>query len=984
MFESSALPRVFACPPGADFPRHLVSGLVERLSGHPPEALARVEIYVNTRRMQRRMVELFDEGPSLLLPRIRLVTDLVLDPVGSDLPPPVSDLQRRLDLSRLIRQLLDAQPDLAPRAALFDLADSLAMLLAEMQDEGVTPAAIGNLRVTDSSGYWQRSLVFLNAIARYFDTSSNEPPDAAGRLRQVVERKIRHWKTQPPHHPVIVAGSTGSRGTTSMLMQAVARLPQGAIVLPGFDFDLPNTVWDKLVDPVTCEDHPQFRFARLLRSLAASHTDVALWDRKAVAPAPARNKLVSLALRPAPVTDQWMTEGPSFSDVRAATDDITLIEAPSLRIEAVAIAAILRKAAEDRKTAALVTPDRSLTRQVTAALDRWGIEPDVSVGDPLPQTAVGRLLRHVADQFGQKMTAEKMLVLLKHPMVNSDDTVRGQHLLWTFDLELSLRRNGPPYPTGKDIHTWSARRQPDDGRDVWAAWLAGILDELPGMRLRPASEHLTDHLKIAHRLVEGPSGMDSGTLWATENGRIAKRLFDEFAAVADHAGDLTPADYAQLVLKVLKLGEARDPVRPHPGIMIWGTLEARVQGADLIILGGLNDGTWPELPGADPWLNRQLRAEAGLLLPERRIGLSAHDFQQAIAAKEVVLTRSIRSDEAETVASRWLNRLGNLMQGVSPEGKAANQAIQDRGKVWLNLVEQLEQPTEKVPPEPRPSPRPPVEARPRTLSVTAIARLIRDPYAIYAESILRLRPLDPLHQVADAPMRGTVLHNVMERFVSGLDLNGGLAAAHAQLMQIAEEILQAEAPWPAARVLWKSKLARVTDSFLADEVVRQQRARVVLLEKQGELHFPEIDFTLKAKVDRIDRTVDGAFIIYDYKTGAPPSKKQLEHFDKQLMLEAVMAEAGGFPSIGAAGVAEVAHIGLGAKPVFDPVALEPGQTSAVRDQFIALIGAYLQHERGYTSRRAMAELRHSGDFDHLARYGEWDESQGPVEIEVGS
>ncbi len=766
-------------------------------------------------------------------------------------------------------------------------------------------------------------------------------------------------------------------------MKAVARLPQGALVLPGFDFDLPDAVWDKLDDALTGEDHPQYRFARLLSGLDITHADVALWHSDAIAPVPERNQLISLALRPAPVTDQWMIEGPAFKAVAAATNGITLIEAPSARIEAVAIAAILRKAAEDGQTAALVTPDRSLTRQVTAALDRWRIEPDVSVGDPLPQTAVGRLLRNIADLFGQKMTAERLLVLLKHPMVNSADTERGQHLLWTFDLELSLRRNGPPFPVGSDLLSWAGRRQPDDGRIAWARWLAELLDGLPDIGARPTRHHLEDHLRLAHGLVEGPAGTVTGTLWATENGRTAQRLFDEFAAVVDHAGDLTPGDYARLVLSVLKQGEVRDPVRPHPGVMIWGTLEARVQGADMIVLGGLNDGTWPELPAADPWLNREMRTDAGLLLPERRVGLSAHDFQQAIAAKEVVLTRSIRSDEAETVASRWLNRLSNLMQGMSEEGKAAYQGMRDRGNIWLDLVDRIERPAAKVPPEPRPSPRPPVEARPKSLSVTAITRLIRDPYAIYAENVLRLRALDPLHRVADAPMRGTVLHKVMERFIDGLDLGAGLAAARMRLMLITDEVLESEAPWPAARVLWKSKLERVADSFLADEVVRQQKARVVLLEKQDALHFPEVDFTLKAKVDRIDQTPDGAFIIYDYKTGTPPSKKQLEHFDKQLMLEAVMAEAGGFRSIGAAPVAEVAHIGLGAKPVFDPIALEPGQTAVVREQFVALIRAFLQRDRGYTSRRAMAELRHDGDFDHLARYSEWDESQEPVGIEVG-
>ncbi len=953
------------------------------MAGKPPETMAKVEVFVNTRRMQRRMVQLFDEGPARLLPQIRLVADLAHDPAGPDLPPVVSNLQRRLELSQLIRRLLEAQPDLAPRAALFDLADSLAQLLAEMQDEGVPPSAIRGLNVADSSGYWQRSLLFLDAVGRFFGPESGEAPDSVGRNRMVVERMLESWKNSPPTHPVLVAGSTGSRGTTALLMQAVARLPQGAIVLPGFDFDLPQAVWGNLDDALTSEDHPQFRFAKLLSGLDLPASSVQPWRDAAVAPVPARNRLVSLALRPAPVTDQWMAEGPAFTGVGEATKAATLIEAPSSRIEAMAIAAILRKAAGDGRTAALVTPDRVLTRQVTAALDRWGIEPDVSVGEPLPQTAVGRLLRHVADLFGQKLTAERLLVLLKHPMVNSASADRGQHLLWTFDLELRLRRHGPPFPTPGDLLAWAARHDPDDGRLAWAKWLSGLIDGVSQIGTCPAPDHLSRHVAIATGLVEGPSAIDTGTLWATEKGRVAQRLFSEFAAVAEHAGTLTPADYRQLVMTVLAQGEVRDPVRPHPGIMIWGTLEARVQGADLVVLGGLNDGTWPELPSPDPWLNREMRLAAGLLLPERRVGLSAHDFQQAIAAKEVVLSRSVRSDEAETVPSRWLSRLGNLMQGMSADGKAAYAAMKERGEVWLQLVDGLETPEAKVNPEPRPSPQPPVEARPRALSVTAIARLIRDPYAIYAESVLRLRPLDPLHQQADAPLRGTVLHKVMEQFIRGLDLSQGADAAHKRLLLVADQVLDAEAPWPAAKVLWKSKLERVADRFLAGEALRQSLAEVVLLEEQDALHFPEVDFTLTAKVDRIDRTPDGRFIIYDYKTGMPPSKDQMQYFDKQLLLEAVMVELGGFRKIGAGEVSQVAHIGLGANPVFDPITLEPGETEKVRDEFIRLIREYMKRSQGYSSRRAMAELRHDGNFDHLARYGEWDESQEPVGIEVG-
>ena len=362
--------------------------------------MARVDIFVNTRRMQRRITDLFDLGPPCLLPNIRLVTDLASDPVAENLPAAVSPLRRRLELSQLIAKLLDQQPDLAPRSALFDLADSLALLLAEMQDEAVSPETIFALDVADASGHWQRSQQFLNIVSRYFGHESNEPPDTETRQRRAVEALVSTWAEAPPTHPVIVAGSTGSRGSTALLMQAVAHLPQGALILPGFDFDLPQEVWQHLHSALQSEDHPQFRLARVLQAAGLSKCDVQPWMPGLDAPSPSRNRLVSLALRPAPVTSQWLTEGPELTGIRAAAADMALIDAPSERIEAVAIALALRQAAEQGKTAALVTPDRLLTRRVQAALDMWRLEPDASVGDALDQTAPGRLLRHVAALFG--------------------------------------------------------------------------------------------------------------------------------------------------------------------------------------------------------------------------------------------------------------------------------------------------------------------------------------------------------------------------------------------------------------------------------------------------------------------------------------------------------------------------------------------------------------------------------------------------------
>ena len=982
MFEPSTSPRLFALPPGVDFPKSVVSGLLERMSHLTPDAMAQVEIYVNTQRMQRRVRHLFLDGNARLLPRIRVLGDLGRDLAMSDLPPAVPPLRRRLELAQLVARLIESEPDLAPKTSVFDLADSLAALMDEMQGEGVTPGAIRTLNVEDQSGHWQRALQFVSLVESFLGETAKTHPDTESRQRQVIERLVARWATQPPAHPVIIAGSTGSRGATGLLMQAVAKLPQGAVILPGFDSDMPHAAWSQLEDALQGEDHPQYRFAALSRALDMSPQDIRPWATTA-APNPARNRLISLAMRPAPVTDQWQIEGPVFQGVQDATQDLTLIEAQSPRQEALAIAMILRDAVERKTPIALITPDRNLTRQVTAALDRWGIEPDDSAGRPLALSAPGRLLRHVSDLFVRELTSDALLAILKHPLTHSCEG-RGDHLRWTRDLELEVLRRGLPYPTPEALTEWANKRELDPAFQTWISWINTCLFPPETPNSDPLEQWVERHILLTESIAAGPLGHGSGGLWDKAAGREALKHITQLQNEAAFGGEMTAQDYASLFSALLNKGEVRDPNTPHRGVMFWGTLEARVQGTETVILAGLNEGSWPEVPAPDPWMNRKMRQDVGLLLPERRIGLSAHDFQQAVAAKQVFITRAARNDESETIASRWINRLTNLLGGMSQDGALALKAMRARGAVWVNLAKQIETPSVSTPPEKRPAPCPPLTARPNQLSVTRISKLIRDPYAIYAEQVLKLRPLRPLHQNPDAPLRGTVLHNVLERFITERPDDEGPEDAKVRLLAVAGDVLAKEAPWPATRALWHAKLARVADWFIAEEEKRRTFSDNIANEIRGQLVLDDLGFTLTGTADRIDRDHDGSLRIYDYKTGSPPTEKAQKYFDKQLLLEAVMAVAGGFRNLPAGPVSHVSYIGLGSAPVTSEIVLSSAEIGDIKSELEQLISAYSSENQGYLSRRAMQQERFEGDYDHLARFGEWDESNDGCMQEVGT
>jgi len=976
LFPAAPGPRLFGLPPGEDFARTLVDGLAARLEGAPPEEWARVEIFVNTQRMRRRLLEVLAEGPARLLPRIRLITDLATDLTLADIPPPVAPLRRRLELTAAVARLLEVAPDAGPRAALFDLSDSLAALMDEMQAEGVHPETLIGLDTGSHAAHWARAQTFLKALLPYWADPAI-PPDREARQRRAVEALAARWAVAPPEHPVLAAGSTGSRGATALLMRAVAALPQGALLLPGFDFDQPGAVWAALAAHPGREDHPQTRFLHLLRSLETGPEAVLPWHVGARDPArTARRALVSLALRPAPVTDQWLSEGPTLAeDLAAATEGLTLAQVPDPRREAQVIALRLRAAAEDGSRAALVTPDRTLARRVTAELGRWGIEPDDSSGAPLSLSPPGRLLRQVAAMVGMPAAPDRLIALLNHPLVAAG-AQRGAHLLHAQAFDLYLRGKPLPAVDGVVLAAWVEKARGEAGG--WAAWLDGCLSDLAAPGPADLGLQLERLLRVGEALVSGPEALGAEELWNKATGQACRALCDELAGASDAAAPMGAADLRAVLDTLLAARQAHDPLTPHPGVMIWGTLEARVQAADLIILAGLHEGIWPELPAQDPWLSRDMRARVGLLSPERRIGLAAHDFQQAVCGAEVMLVVARRDAEAPLVPSRWLKRLTSLLAGLGTPGQEALAAMEARGQGWLALADALDRPATEVPPAPRPAPRPPADLRPRRLSVTEVKTLIRDPYAIYARHVLGLQKLEPLRPTADARMRGILLHKVFERFVEATaDALPPEDEAAALLLRIAQEVL-ADLPWPAERRLWLGGLRRGASEFLAAEALRRDRARPVALEQKGELTWQEPAFTLVGKADRIDLTQDGEVIIYDYKTGKSPSETQVRHFDKQLPLLALMALEGAFAGLDPVrGIAGLSHLRIG--PVNEEKAVKPDawDLDDLKPRMGGLFARYLDPGQGFTARRAMEKTTDASDYDHLSRFGEWAETDAP-------
>ncbi|MFN3279037.1 MAG: double-strand break repair protein AddB [Paracoccus hibiscisoli] len=971
---------LYALPPGLDFADCFVQGLLERMSDQPPEALARVTILTNAATTMGALRRAFDRAGPLLLPQIRSITGV--DPGPLVMPdPPVPPLARRLQLARLIAQMLALRPDLGAGHSIPVLAQSLSQLMVEMQTEGRDLSDLEAIDTGDHARHWQNALAFLKIAADFHLKNSWE--DRPARQRAASEAAARDWPQGIglPQGPVIVAGSTGSHGATRLYMQAVAALPNGAVVLPGFDFDQPSPVWDGLE---RADDHPQARFAPLIATAGYPRR----WTQ-AQPPSAARNRLVSLALRPAPVTDQWIAEGPALPDLVPATADLTLIEADQPGQEAETIALIMRDAAERGDLITLIAADSGLIRRVTAALDRWHIRPDDSAGRPLPLTAPGLFLRQVAALFGQPLTIDRLLILLKHPLTATGSTAigRNQMLRETRELELQLRRNGPAFPDADTLADWATKG--DETRKIWAEWLAAMLVRITALARdrgpRPLPDRLSDLMALAQALAAGPGGdVDQSRLWQDKAGQMARAVLDHLAEHAGLGPDIGPGDFSALLVTELQAKAVREDVAGHHCLRIRGPREARLYAHGTVILSGLNEGGWPQPLSPDPWLSRQMRAAAGLPLPERQIGLAAHDFQQGIAAERVILTRAKRDAEAETIPSRWLNRMLNLMGGLPDRGgPQALAAMRARGAEWLALAEAVARPPAPVAPARRPSPIPPAPLFP-DLPVTDVSLLIRDPYAVYAKRVLGLRPLPPLRPQPDASLRGQTLHAIVEALLNSRPTpDTPPEVLKAQFLALTYQVLADEVPWPAARAFWQARIARIADRIVADELARLAEGTPMVVEHRGRVAIPGMGVTLTAKPDRIDLLTDNRVVVYDYKSGTPPTDAQLRHFDKQLMLEAAMARRGGFDALGPVDVAGLRYIQLGGEGRTHLREHSDQIEGETWDGFLRLLRSYVDGEAGFTAMRAPQSTSYVGDYDHLARYGEWALTDVAVPRKVG-
>ena len=974
-------PRWFTIPSGRCFLDDLAQGLCESLGHDLPSAT----ILTPTRRGARLMAQSFSNqarGKAMLLPQVRAIGDLDegeppfdLDALGLDLPPALSPLRRRFELARLITQHYDGFDGRAPSGKLaLDLADSLAAFFDSLALEEVD-AADKLDRLVEGTGadeytlaawaeHWQVSARFLRIAVREWPKRLTELERMDPSQRQVVliRRLAEQWDARPPATPLILAGTTGSAPSTADLSNVVAKAPLGAVVLPGLDLSLADDAWRQIED-----SHPQATMKRLLDRHRIGRDQVREWpasvstDRKARA----RRRLINEALRPAEATADWRDQIAALraEDPSAIEDGLDgLFEIHSARDEeaASAIALLMRETLEaPKKIVALITPDLTLARRVASRLTRWGLTADVSAGEPLSSSLTGRFLLDLLDLMDDAADPVRLLDLLRNPLS------RFAELSAIDTIDLRALRGATPNDQAMIAANLIGR---EEALKVWGDFtvhLAPLLSDIGDL-----ATTLARFVQVAESLTR-----DSGqVLWAGAAGAEASSLLAELIREGAGFGVRHGCEFRDIVGALIRKAKVRTGGNFHPRLLILGAIESRLVKADRLILAGLEEGVWPQAPDNDPFLSRPMRAKLGLPSPERRTGLSAHDFVQGATAPEVYLVTRHRREGEPQVQSRWLWRLQTLCAGAGVPIQTHPDIID-----WARALDcGLPVKPAELKPAHQPAPTPPVAVRPTQMSVTEVETFVRDPYAIYARRILGLRPIDRPNEPVEARQRGTAIHKSLERFVTEEAPLGEAGTRH--LADLLEQELLATHLSPSQMALQRPLLPGMAAAFVNFERDRRQMRPRLKIEPEGKLTFAtgRGDFTLLARADRLEAREDGADII-DFKTGGHASVKQvLAGFYPQLTLTAAILKHGGFEGIAEGTVVgDMIYVRLSpdrttVRPVRDKAMTNDDLADVALARFKARIAAFDHVQKGYKSWTAPQFLKgRGGDYDQLARLYEW-------------
>lgn len=942
-------------PPGLPFLDTLSGMLLEKYAGEPL-TLARTLVLLPSRRSCRSLREAFlrvSAGKPLLLPRIMPIGEVdgeadIFTLGDSGLPAIMPPARRLAILTRLILQQGQTTP-----ARAYQLAVELARLQDEVTKYGLDFEKLQDLAPIELAAHWQKTTEFLTIVTRQWPRilEAEGMQDEVTVTRERMFMLANKWQNSPPDFPVIAAGSTGSQPATAALLHSIASMPNGMVILPGLDRDMAKDAWEQL-DPT----HPQWGLKKLLG------------DTKIHQAPSTKNQALSTLFSPATLTAHWRE-----ADVNLENDfaHLSLMQADTQEDEARMIAYKLREALETPgKTAALVTPDRALARMVAAQCARWNIVIDDSAGQPLTQTPTAifmRLLLEVAASGGAPVP---LLALLRHPFAAlGKNTMETRELSRT--LEAACLRGVRLQPSMDALADDLKQKSTSLELLAFITQLRDVLRPLEMLFIRgmhcPLAELLSVHCRVAEALATTDEKKGADVLWEKESGEALADVIAQWSGMSSLLGDIAPHDYPALFESLLAREVSRRPFGTHPRLQILSPIEARLLHFDLVILGSMNEGTWPAAITPDPWMSAPMREKFGLPPHARQVGQSAHDVWMLMHAPQVILSRPRKVAGNPQEASRWWVRLVTLVGGKDKsllarmDISATMQATLDAQDAPYDLA-QLQ----------RPEPVPPQSARPRTFSPSSIDLWSSEPYAFYARYILGLKMLPELDEEPDNRVFGQLIHSALEHFSAKYPR---ALPDHAYQLLIAEgqREFQPYMTRPAVVALWWPRFEAIAKHWLEREAEFRRQNYTTQSEVSARWNFEVAGetITFNARADRVD-TMPGSFRLIDYKTGTPPTAKKIEEGNaKQLPLTALaLMRSGTIENTPNALIYWALKTREQSKDFVEITAVE-ALLQHTEEELVAIIRESLTETTAYAAEAISALPEYRDEYDHLIRRQEW-------------
>lgn len=956
------LRNVFNIPLSCSFWDTLAKSFLKRFDQNNLE-LAGVLFLVPNRRACQSLTAAFVREQGLkptILPKIVPIAEidddeLFFDTFGvvddSELNKSVITNEERLFL--FTRMIMSKPADLGIKqislAQAVNLAKELANLIDTVCNQGLSFKRLYDLVPDKYAAHWQETLKLLKIITEYWPhiLEERQAIDLCEFRKKLLSKQADIWQKEQTDRVIVAAGITACFPAIKNLLKVILSLPNGEIYFAGLDTNADEKYWNA-VD----ESHPQFELKELLDDLLISRDQV---ENFCLPQNEAREKFISEIMRPASVSDGWQ----KLHDDTYLLDSIknvSLLESKTQRDEALAIALKMREILNfPEKTAALITYDRNLARRVASELERFEIKIDDSAGLPLSLSPIGIFLRLIVEAAQNTDSDVNFIGLMKNPFMlfcSSAADFRKK----VYDYEYSLRKKDAVLNEKLSSFFHSIKEKLLD----FAKLLA-----LPQVSFE---DIIKQHIKLAEEFATSDKTAGKNFLWRGDAGKCAANFITKILDSAKFLGMIDGKDYLQLFCELMSFESVRASYGTHPRLSILGPIEARLCHFDYVILGEINEGIWPKSEQADMWMSRPMRVDFGFSLPEKSIGILGADLCGFLSVDNVILTRAERIDGIPMKKSRWLLRMETVLSAMGSNIKAF------KSDKLSQLATKLDTPETSLTIS-APAPCPPLYARPKKLSASAIDTLVSDPYSVFAQYILKLYPLNDLDMQPGSRDYGTLVHGIIETFnnfyptqlpENALDILINIGKKCFDEIHLEQEL----------KAFWWPKFVKTAMAFLALE------NRFDISEMHNEIEgyinykLSDTEITFTAKADRIDVLHSGLVNIVDYKTGKLPSKKQImSGHALQLLLEGLIVQKGTFKNLSPKEVNQLVYWHLGDEAssanilVINPKENDVMQKS--EDYILKLISTFNFESTPYYSRPIPKYIPEKRDYEHLARVKEW-------------